>query len=204
MARSAEGLPTKPKRKPPPKRPPPKKPRTPNNRGAKGNNEFYKFVQKPGRPLDYSPDKLWDKAVEYFEWCESNPITKDAGGGKTQNLGRPYTLSGFCLYAGITLQTFLNYAEGIGYTEFFDICGHIREIIKNHKYEGAAVGKFNAAIIARDLGLVDKQERDIGNAGGKPFQTESKVLTAEITPDMDEKTASQIYRTWLNPPKEQA
>ncbi len=208
MARSAEGLPTKPRGKVKPKRKAKRKTthvRKQNGQGAPKGNEFWRFaMENIGRDKEYTPELLAAKAIEYFLWVEANPLTKDIGGGKTQDLGRPLTIGAFCLFAGITHRTFNNYAEGIGYKEFFPICEQIKETIRTQKYEGAAVGKFNAAIIARDLGLVDRQERDIGNKGGQPFQTENKTLTAEITPDMDEKQASQLYRALLNPPKEQA
>ena len=39
------------------------------------------------------------------------------------------------------------------------------ETIETQQFEGACVGAFNANIIARKLGLADKQEVDHTNAG---------------------------------------
>lgn len=41
----------------------------------------------------------------------------------------------------------------------------MEETIETQQFEGACVGAFNANIIARKLGLVDKQEVDHTNAG---------------------------------------
>ena len=41
----------------------------------------------------------------------------------------------------------------------------MEETIETQQFEGACVGAFNANIIARKLGLSDKQEVDYTNAG---------------------------------------
>lgn len=41
-----------------------------------------------------------------------------------------------------------------------EVTTYVEEIIRTQKFEGAAVGAFNANIIARDLGLSDKKEID--------------------------------------------
>lgn len=214
MARSAEGLPTRPKKKVKPKKRYPKKGPRPGNHkgGAAIGNKFHLLAQFFKKPKSLTPQELLDGAIAYFQWVDANPLLRNEviksgdqiGRQVSAEIGRPYTVGGLCMYLGISEQTFLNYSEAIGYQEYFEVSAAIRQAIKTQKFEGAAVGIFNPAIIARDLGLVDKQERDIGNKNGIPFQTENKTLTAEITPDMDEKTASQIYRTLLNPPKPEA
>jgi hypothetical protein len=42
--------------------------------------------------------------------------------------------------------------------DFIHICTYAEEVIYTHKFEGAAVGAFNANIMARDLGLSEKAE----------------------------------------------
>ncbi|MFC0183379.1 terminase small subunit [Pseudarcicella hirudinis] len=44
---------------------------------------------------------------------------------------------------------------------FLEVITRIEEIVYVQKFEGAAVGAFNANIIARDLGLADKQNIDL-------------------------------------------
>ncbi len=128
-----------------------------------------------GKPPKYTPKKLWDKFVEYCEWIDSNPfkeavlvqkgitVKDDAGKEKTTySVGlpkmRPYTLSGFYVYANISNDTFYQYEKK---EEYADITTRIRDIVYTQKFEGAASGFFNSNIIARDLGLADKQENKI-------------------------------------------
>jgi len=130
---------------------------------APEGNQFWKNRTKDGRDKIYTPDEILQKAHEFFQWCDENPwIKKDfvRGGesaGSIVNLptARPYTLSGLCVFAGISMKTFQRYEKD---KDFSPIITHIKEICYTQKFEGAAVGAFNANIIARDLGLTDKSE----------------------------------------------
>jgi len=130
------------------------------------NKQLWQYATKTGRPQDYKPDELWDTAVEYFKWCQDNPWIKHEaikGGDRAGEMieiptSRPFTLKAFCLFADIAFQTFERYSHR---EEFSDITTRIRETCYSQKFEGAAVGAFNANIIARDLGLKDMSEIDI-------------------------------------------
>lgn len=132
-------------------------------------NSFWKLRSKHGRgKLFADASLLWEAATEYFEWCDTNPwIKKDfVGGGPMAGTvvdlptARPYTLQGFCLYCDTSRQWFYQFKENAT-EDFLDIITRIEETIFTQKFEGAAVGAFNANIIARDLGLVDKKEQNI-------------------------------------------
>ena len=135
---------------------------------APKGNQFWKLVGDAWnrRKKFESPEELLQKSIEYFEWIDKNPWQKvDAakagdrfGEHVTVPVSRPYTLSGLCLYLGISQQTLLNYETAEGYEAFFEVTRAIKEICYTQKFEGAAVGAFNANIIARDLGLSDKKE----------------------------------------------
>jgi hypothetical protein len=136
---------------------------------APKDNRYWTMREKHGRDKDYDSDTLWTKACEYFQWCDDNPWHKNdfVRGGESAGTivkletARPYTLTGFCAFASISLRTFENYSKVEDVPEnqdFLRVCTHIREIIFTQKFEGAAVGAFNANLIARDLGLTDKQE----------------------------------------------
>lgn len=126
-----------------------------------------------GNPLNpkkfKTPEELWEKAIEFFEWCNVNPwMKKEAikSGDKAGELidipiQKPYTIEGFCIFANMTFQSFSNYSNGIGYETFFEVAARIREIVRTQKFEGATVGAYNANIIARDLGLIDKRSHEI-------------------------------------------
>ena len=80
---------------------------------------------------------------------------------------RPYTLTGLCLYLNCsasyfrTFKSIRNEIKDDKLTDlekdFLTIITRIEETIYTQKFEGATVGAFNANIIARDLGLIDKQ-----------------------------------------------
>lgn len=133
---------------------------------APKGNQFWKLRSKHGRDkLFASPELLWEAACEYFEWCDKNPWLKHdvvKGGdqaGKALQIptARPYTITGLCIYLGAN-KTFWEDFRKAGHEDFSSIITHIEETIYTHKFEGAAVGAFNASIIARDLGLSDKKE----------------------------------------------
>ena len=44
---------------------------------------------------------------------------------------------------------------------YLEVTTRIRQIVYNQKFEGAASGFLNPNIIARDLGMVDKQELEV-------------------------------------------
>lgn len=133
---------------------------------APKGNQYWRFAENIGRPKDYQPDILWLKAQEYFDWCIETPWHKNEAIKGGDNAGmiiqiptaKPFTLKGFCLFASIDFKTFENYSAN---KDFVHITTRIREICFTQKFEGAAVGAFNANLIARDLGLSDKSELNV-------------------------------------------
>lgn len=140
------------------------------------NNKFWQFRNKHGRDFEYTPEALWDEAVEYFEWVESNPLKEDAvnfyQGIPTHEpitKMRAMTIIGFCLYADIDPVTFYNYKKN---QDFINIITRIENVIRDQKFTGAAADLLNANIIARDLGLIDKQDHTTAGESFnvKPFK----------------------------------
>lgn len=128
------------------------------------NNKYWHFREKHGRNKIYTPETLWEKAVEYFEWVEENPLYEEK---LFQNKGeiirdkvykmRAMTLTGLCIFLGISGDTFKNYAKN---SDFLEVANTIKDIINSQKFEGAAADLLNANIIARDLGLKEKTENE--------------------------------------------
>jgi hypothetical protein len=124
--------------------------------------------RKVGRPLQFeTAEQLWDACVDYFNWVEEHPLfeTKlaQSGGVPTKievPLPRAMTLEAMCLHVGITDETWRNYRER---KEFFGVTSQVDAMVYTQKFEGAAANLFNANIIARDLGLKDKQEYEVNN-----------------------------------------
>lgn len=137
---------------------------------APAHNQFWKLRCKHGRNKIFSsPASLWEASCEYFQWCDSNPWYKFEAlkGGELAGeiisipKTRPYTIEGMCLYLGVSRDTFYSYThtywEGEG-EDFSDIIARIRDLIYTQKFEGAAIGAFNANLISRELGLIERKQ----------------------------------------------
>lgn len=104
-----------------------------------------------------TPRELFTEFVDYMEFIKKNPIYVKVIQQKTGSLidvpkARVMTIKGFCLYAGLSNDTLTNYASNDLYKDIVEI---IKDSIYCNKFEGAAVGVFNATIIMRDIGLTD-------------------------------------------------
>lgn len=162
---------------------------------APAGNQFWKLRSRHGRDKLFKTAKLlWEAASQYFEWCDSNPwikkeqlkkptYTKHKNGKVTYHdiceipTARPYTLSGLCIFLGTNRLYFNDFKESLEgkkdkkSKDFSVIIHAIEEIIYTQKFEGAAVGAFNANIIARDLKLRDGHE--LTGKDGKPIRIKS-------------------------------
>jgi hypothetical protein len=135
---------------------------------APKGNQFWRFRSKHGRDkLFATPLLLWEAACEYFKWCEENPLLEEkvfhAQGLVTRanvNKMRAMTLSGLCFYLNCNEAYFRTFKAQLpkGDVDFNTVIGEIESVIYNQKFQGAAADLLNAGIIARELGLVDKQE----------------------------------------------
>jgi hypothetical protein len=123
------------------------------------------FKRSVGRPRKYeTAEQLAETAAEYFQWVSDTPFLEEKAfayqGEVTKSkveVARPYTLTAFCLYAGISDESFRKYCD---IDELAQVCQAIRSVVDNQKFEGAAANLFNANIISRDLGLTDKQSME--------------------------------------------
>lgn len=133
---------------------------------APKGNKFWMARSSHGRsPAFASPDVLWTAALEYFTWVEANPLYESkafASGGKVivKELPkmRAMTISGLCIFLDIARSTWDEYRAREGFSA---IVTRVEEVISAQKFEGAAADLLNANIIARDLGLRDKQDVDL-------------------------------------------
>lgn len=155
--------------------------------GAPKGNQFWRMRSKHGREkLFSSPELLWDAVSEYFQWCDDNPwttrkaiqktIPTKVKKGKKEEVenqqhvyqeitptSRPYSLSGLCVYLNASTNWWREFRASClrkDDKDFLEIISRVEEIIRTQQFEGACVGAFNSNIIARTLGLADKQEID--------------------------------------------
>ncbi len=130
---------------------------------AKKGNRYWEFRNKHGRDYKYTPTRLWNEFVKYCKWLEKNPLKEQKlfGTGLKDDVNRlrAMTLTGFCVFADICIETFEAYRKSKN-EDFIRVTKKIDAIIYSQKFEGAAAGLLNPVIIARDLGLADKQEHE--------------------------------------------
>lgn len=79
---------------------------------------------------------------------------------------RAMTIGGLCLFLDIDRSTWADYRGKQGFSA---IVTRAEETIRDQKFGGAAADLLNANIIARDLGLAERQEHS-GPDGG-PIET---------------------------------
>ena len=137
-------------------------------------NKFWLARSSHGRnPIFSNPEQLRNACYEYFQWVEDNPlyeekifhsqgiITKD-----TITKMRAMTIGGLRIFLGICEQTWVNYKNN---PDFLGVVKEVEEIIYNQKFTGAAADLLNSNIIARELGLADKQQNEHTGVDGKPI-----------------------------------
>ena len=141
------------------------------------NNQFWRHRSRHGREVLFaSAEALKEAAYEYFDWVSDTPILetkqtqrRTGAGADTKKykqyqakdetaMTRPFTLKGLCLYLGVGESWWRDFRAKNTSEDFSAVISQIEDIIYVQKFEGAAVGIFNANIISRDLGLVDKKE----------------------------------------------
>ncbi len=136
-------------------------------------NPFGKKSKRGNGNLRFeTPEQLWEEACEYFEWALNTPWKEnkamkmksgDSDVIEYYNTTKPRYLSnvGLCLFLGIQRCTYGYYQSGKHDKEdkdFSSVCAVIDDIVHEQKLSGAAAGIFHPMIVARELGLADKQE----------------------------------------------
>lgn len=139
--------------------------------GAAKGNKFWELRSKHGRDKIFAtPEIMLKAAYEYFEWCESNPLMEIDYRGSSPPVKvelpkmRAYTMNGLTCFLHVNTVYFNQFESGLREKQdetskdFSKVITHIREIIYNQKFMGAAAGFLNPNIIARDLGLKEYQD----------------------------------------------
>lgn len=130
---------------------------------AKGN-EIWRRATPSGPPRKFeTPDALWAACVEYFEWVSANPMQESKlvsfqGVSKLETLPkmRAMTLNALCVFLNIRRATWGDWRNAR--EDLADVIERVEAVIFTQKLEGAAADLLNGNIIARELGLADKQE----------------------------------------------
>jgi len=164
----------------------------------KSGNQAWKARSTHGRkPIFKDADTLHAACLQYFQWCEDTPLmaielVKYQGEAKQVRVPkmRAMTIAGLCNFLDISTTTWGNYRTN---PDFLEVIERVENIIYVQKFEGAAADMLNGNIIARELGLSDRQ--DVKNSGGLT-QIESGYLVS--LPDngrgMTLEEATRIYQ----------
>lgn len=120
-------------------------------------------VSQVGRPRAFdTPEDLMAACEEYLAWNEANPLIEEKpfmyqGQIIMAEIPKPRAprIVALCSYLGISRFTWHNYRQS---EEFDLVCEEIEARMSTFKFERAVAGLMNSTLIARDLGLVDKQE----------------------------------------------
>lgn len=117
-----------------------------------------------------TPDDLQRACEEYLAWNEANPLIEEKpfcfqGQIIMAELQKPRAPSivALCTHLGIHRHTWQNYRIS---EEFDMVCEEIEARMRTFKFERAVAGLMNSTLIARDLGLVDKQTIDHTSSDG--------------------------------------
>lgn len=133
--------------------------------------ELWEIYKGPGHPRAFkTPDEMWNKAVDYFEWASNKYILQDKAykmkdgpqsGDRIEHdfiaHRRPFTIEGLCAFLNIGSSTWYGYGDEAKYPEYSDTFKKITDIMFEQKFSGAAVGIYNGNIITRILNLSDSQ-----------------------------------------------
>ena len=141
-------------------------------------NRFWEARSSHGRkPKFSSPDVLHAACMEYFEWVEENPLYEAKAFAYQGQVTVEYlpkmramTIAGLCLFLNIDKSTWENYRSN---PDFFRVCQEVESGIYQQKFTGASADLLNASIIARDLGLADKQDLTSSDGSMSP----PKIIT---------------------------
>lgn len=172
-------------------------------------------------------DELWDAAKEYFEWCDNNPVDapisvvrykKEKHGGskemkkqdQQENISRPYTLYGFCAFAGIRRwYAFKEKYVGVeGMDDFEDVIMAIENVVASQQIDGAMTGVFKENLASRLNGLADRNVQEVNGEvksevkftgfGFLPFtpglvnSEQSKIASGEVVEEQEPEYAEII------------
>jgi hypothetical protein len=121
------------------------------------------------KPKKYTPVTWKNVFIKYLNdrqnkaWSKNEPIKSGEKAGELMKVPTqlPLTIESFCVFAGVSKQTFYNYEGAVGYEKYFDITTRIREVIESDQFDGATVGAYNPNIIARKLGLAEKTKSEV-------------------------------------------
>lgn len=144
------------------------------------------FKPTLGRPpLFDTPEQMYAACCKYFEWVAANPLFENKvfqfqGAPVPAEIEKPraMTLVAMCTFLGFSRDAWENYRKREAFAE---TCELVDNIIYTQKFELAAADLLNVNLIARDLGLRDKQ--DINHSSPDGSMTPQTITFNIVKPD---------------------
>ena len=134
----------------------------------KGNTYWKQRLAHGRKHKINTPNQLLQGALDYLGYLKDNPFPEPklvAHQGEAEIYELPKmrapTLQGLWVHLGISRDSWYRMKDpgpdgrGKGFPE---VCGWVEDTFYDWKFQGAAAGFLNHAIIARDLGLRDRQD----------------------------------------------
>ena len=132
-------------------------------------NKFWEARSSAGRkPKFKTGEALYEACLEYFNWVHENPLYEDklvtfqgqASHEPVEKM-RAMTIGGLCLFLDVEYKTWQDWRKNRA--DLSSVITRAEAIIRVQKFAGAAADLLNPNIIARDLGLVEKNEHTGGD-----------------------------------------
>lgn len=155
----------------------------------------FRSLNRIGTKKLFTPAQLYQKANDYFEQCKHDPIyspqliTGGQSAGTVIDVKKPrmFTIEGFCLFCQINtkylndLEDQIKGKEDDENVQYSHVIKYIRDIIRQQRFEFAAVREFDAMFIAKLEGLTDKVE----HSGEVTNKVVSITFTSRTVEDAD-------------------
>lgn len=136
-----------------------------------------------------TPEELWQRCVDYFEWAVDNPIEEEVLGWyqgdatrETIQHVRPFTVAGLCAHAGLDRQLWAEWRKGR--EDLRPIIEWADQIMFEQKFSNAAAGTMNPAIVARELGLAEAMDHRSSDGSMTPKPNIIEFVAPELEPQV--------------------
>ncbi|QPD96336.1 terminase small subunit [Enterobacter phage N5822] len=139
-------------------------------------NKQYGDIATLGKQHRYTPEQVFNLAVKYFEWAESNALKAAESSsfrGRTYqdevNKPRVFTFNGLRLFCGWSRCAMEKWKKEPGFSEVMEF---IESVIYEQKFQLAANGVINAAFIAKDTGLTSLRKSTLAQTQNQALQSQ--------------------------------
>lgn len=147
------------------------------------------------QPIFKNSEDLLRAALAYFDYVMDTPIISikpmASGGGidlVEVPLRKAFTIQGLCVHAGITRMSWYNWrnTKGDQYRpDLAEAIASIEDLMQDDSLTGSQAGIYNANIVSRLLGLIDKSE------------IKQEIVDKDVTEDMIDSEKSKAFADLL-------